>query len=73
MLNRRRINKVREEADAYIQNLNDRYTNPSGKSMIEVQSPDQNSDGRNSKGENYVITPPVENYKTAATIDPQKV
>ena len=72
-LNRRRINKVREEADAYIQNLKDRYTNPSGKSMIEVQSPDQNSDGKNSKGENYVITSPVENYKTAATIDPQKV
>ncbi len=36
--NRSRINKVREEADTYVQNLNDRYTNPSGKNMIEVQS-----------------------------------
>ena len=39
--NRSRINKVREEADAYVQNLNDRYTNPSGKNMIEVQNPAQ--------------------------------
>jgi hypothetical protein len=72
-LNRGRINKVREEADAYIQNLNDRYTNPSGKNMIEVQNPDQNSSGRNSKGENVVITPPLKNNKTAAATEPQKV
>ena len=39
--NRSRINKVREEADAYVQSLNDRYTNPSGKTMIEVQNPDE--------------------------------
>ncbi len=37
MLNRSRINKIREEADNYVQNLNDRYTNPSGQNMIEVQ------------------------------------
>ena len=40
MLNRSRINKVREEADVYVQSLNDRYTNPSGKGMIEVQTQD---------------------------------
>ncbi len=36
-LNRSRINKIREEADTFVQNLNDRYTNPSGQSMIDVQ------------------------------------
>lgn len=40
VLNRSRINKVREEADVYVQSLNDRYTNPSGKGMIEVQTQD---------------------------------
>ena len=39
--NRSRINKVREEADTYVQDLNDRYTNPSGKSMLEVQNLDE--------------------------------
>jgi len=43
--NRSRINKIREEADAYVQNLNDRYTNPSGKNMIEVQNPGEDSEG----------------------------
>ncbi len=38
IFNRSRINKVREEADAYVQSLNDRYTNPSGQGMIEVQT-----------------------------------
>ena len=38
MFNRNRINKVREEADVYVQSLNDRYTNPSGQGMIEVQT-----------------------------------
>lgn len=37
-LNRSRLNRIREDADAYIQRLNDRYTNPSGKNMIEVQN-----------------------------------
>ncbi len=36
-INRARLNKIREDADAYIQRLNDRYTNPSGKNMLEVQ------------------------------------
>jgi len=43
MFNRNRINKVREEADAYVQSLNDRYTNPSGKGMIAVQTRDEES------------------------------
>ncbi len=38
ILNRRRVDKVRAEADQYVQNLNDRYTSPSGKNMVEVQS-----------------------------------
>ncbi|MEE9447627.1 MAG: dynamin family protein [Arenicellales bacterium] len=38
MINRNRINKIREEADIYVQGLNDRYTNPSGQNMIEVQT-----------------------------------
>jgi hypothetical protein len=55
-INRNRINKIREEADAYVQNLNDRYTNPSGKTMIEVQS---QNDGRgaNAKPEVEVERP----------------
>ena len=43
IINRRRINKIREEADAYVQSLNDRYTNPSGQNMIEVQIPPEKS------------------------------
>ncbi len=38
VLNRMRVNQVREEADRYVQKLNDRYTSPSGKNMVEVQS-----------------------------------
>jgi hypothetical protein len=36
---RRRLNKVREDANAYIQTLNDRFTNPSGESLSEVNEP----------------------------------
>ena len=55
-INRNRINKIREEADAYVQNLNDRYTNPSGKTMIEVQSQDDGR-GENAKPEVEVKRP----------------
>jgi ribosome biogenesis GTPase A len=36
---RRRLHKVREEANTYIQTLNDRFTNPSGEDLVSVQSP----------------------------------
>lgn len=39
MMNRMRIGAVREEADRYVQKLNDRYTSPSGQNMVEVQAP----------------------------------
>jgi len=36
---KRRLRKVREDANAYVQTLNDRFTNPSGESLAEVNEP----------------------------------
>jgi hypothetical protein len=36
---KRRLNKVREDANTYVQTLNDRFTNPSGESLAEVNEP----------------------------------
>ena len=38
---RKQLRKVIEETDTYVQTLNDRYTNPSGRSLISVQHRDQ--------------------------------
>ena len=37
-LARRRLKRVLEDADTYVQTLNDRFTNPSGEDMVSVQS-----------------------------------
>ncbi|MEN8175731.1 MAG: dynamin family protein [Pseudomonadota bacterium] len=34
---RRRLHRVIEETDSYVQTLNDRYTNPSGKDLLSIQ------------------------------------
>ena len=34
---RRRIQQALEDADRYVQDLNDRFTNPSGENLAEVQ------------------------------------
>jgi len=36
---KRRLNKIREDTNAYVQTLNDRFTNPSGESLSEVNEP----------------------------------
>jgi hypothetical protein len=37
---KRRLNKIREDTNAYVQTLNDRFTNPSGESLAEVNEPE---------------------------------
>ena len=36
---KRRLHKVRQDADGFVQTLNDRFTNPSGESLAEVNEP----------------------------------
>lgn len=36
---KRRLHKIREDANTYVQTLNDRFTNPSGESLAEVNEP----------------------------------
>jgi hypothetical protein len=61
-INRNRINKIREEADTFVQNLNDRYTNPSGKNMIEVQSQGKEHDeNTNPETETIALREALEN------------
>jgi hypothetical protein len=36
---KRRLHKVRQDSKAYVQTLNDRFTNPSGESLAEVNEP----------------------------------
>jgi GTPase SAR1 family protein len=63
-LNRNRINKVREEADTYVQGLNDRYTNPSGKNMLEVQNVGVDADVLNPRKQQSRSTPDVNKEET---------
>lgn len=58
IINRSRINKIQQESDVFIQELNDRYTNPSGHSMLEVQSrraTSETSKEKNAKGNEATI------------------
>ena len=53
---KRRLAQIREEANLYVQTLNDRFTNPSGQAMVHTPSLEPSPAGEEGEGESAPVT-----------------